>query len=119
MKTPNYKEMEAYKKSYDCVMLIYKMTENFPIFEQYGIVSQLRKAAVSIPTNIAEGHKREPKEFVHFLQMAVGSSAEIETLLSMCKEMNYCDDKELKKVYDLNADVLNLLNNDIKKLSNG
>lgn len=117
IKISSYKELEAYKKSYELVILIYKMTNSFPKEELYGIVSQIRRASISVPSNIAEGYMRGSKEYVHFLRIALGSSAEIETLLSLCQDLKLCQDDEFKGSYNLNLEVTKLLNYYINKLA--
>ena len=71
---------------------IYKLTKQFPKEEVYGITSQIRRAAVSIPSNIAEGAARNsPKEYKRFLHISLGSVSELETLLLIVDELNYCN----------------------------
>ena len=80
MKT--HKDLDVWKKSVDFVTDVYQITNTFPNHELYGIVNQIRRAAVSIPSNIAEGAARKhKKEFVHYLHVALGSMAELETQL--------------------------------------
>ena len=78
----SYRDLIAWQKAMKFVTEIYTMTQHFPAEERYGITNQLRRAAVSVPSNIAEGQARfSPKEFRHFLSQARGSLAEIETQL--------------------------------------
>ena len=94
MKT--FRELVVWQKSMDLSILVYEFTKQLPKSEQYGLVSQIRRAAVSIPSNIAEGSKRHNrKEFAQFCGIAKGSAAEIETQLVI-----------INKVYDLNIDKL-------------
>ena len=118
MKISRYKELEAYKKSYKLVILVYKMTKKIPTQELYGLVSQLKRAAVSVPSNIAEGYMRGSREYIQFLRISLGSSAELETLLSLSRDLGYCDIAEYKELYELNTEVLKLLNFYITKLTN-
>lgn len=90
MKIQSYKELEAYKKSYEFVIKIYNITQSFPKEEIYGLVSQVRRSVISIPSNIAEGYRRGSKEYVHFLKVALGSCAELETQLSLSKDLGFC-----------------------------
>ena len=86
----SYKELDLWKKSMDFVISIYDISSLFPIAEKYGLVSQIRRAAVSIPSNIAEGASRNnTKEFVQFLYIANGSLSEIETQLEIAVRLNY------------------------------
>ena len=86
----SYKELEAWKKSKDLVIGIYSITKNFPKDELYGITSQIRRAAVSIPSNIAEGHGRNhSKETIQYLHISRGSLFEVETLLILSHELGY------------------------------
>ena len=79
-KIRNHKDLEVWKKSMDLVSNIYKITESFPNKELYGLTNQIRRAAVSIPSNIAEGAARNSKkEFIQFLYIALGSLSELET----------------------------------------
>jgi four helix bundle protein len=85
-----HKNLEAWKQSFSLVKDLYLATGSFPPEEKFGLVSQLRRAAVSIPTNIAEGAaRRSKKEFLHFLYISEGSLSETDTLLSLSIELNF------------------------------
>ncbi len=86
----SYKDLLVWQKSMDVVTDIYKLTQSFPKEEMYGITSQIRRAVVSIPSNIAEGQARKyNQQFYHFLAIANGSIAEVETQLELCKRLGY------------------------------
>ena len=86
----NYRELEVWKQSMTFVEDIYKAIKTFPIEERYGICDQIRRAAVSIPSNIAEGFGRDtPKEFAHFLSIARGSLYETMTQLDIASRLGY------------------------------
>ncbi len=86
----NHKDLEVWKVSMDFVVEIYQVTKNFPQTEIYGLTSQLRRAAVSIPSNIAEGAARKnTREFIQFLYIAQGSLSEIETQLLISERLKY------------------------------
>ena len=89
----HYRDLIVWKKSMDLVSDIYKHTRSFPREETYGLISQLRGAAVSVPSNIAEGQgRRSRREFVHFLRTARGSLMEMETQLLICCRLGYLDE---------------------------
>jgi four helix bundle protein len=120
MKVESYKELLAYQKSYKLALMIYDITTKFPESEKYGLVSQLRRAAVSVPSNISEGYRRgSRKEYTQFLKMSLGSNAELETQLSLAKDLGYIDADSFKKVYDMNEEVGRLLSSYIKKIGIG
>lgn len=84
----SYKDLTVWQKSYQLVIEIYQLTEGFPRSEQFGLVSQMRRSAVSIPSNIAEGQQRHNiREYKYFLGIAKGSAAELETQLLLCKDL--------------------------------
>jgi four helix bundle protein len=86
----SYRELVAWRKAMNFVVAIYGATQTFPFEERYGLTNQLRRAAVSVPSNIAEGQARfSQKEFHHFLSIARGSMAEIETQLFLAKDLQY------------------------------
>ncbi len=88
MKT--HRDLTVWQKSMQLVTDIYEMTANFPETEKYGLISQLRRAAVSIPSNIAEGAARNStKEFKRFLYISLGSLAEVETQLEISQNLGY------------------------------
>ncbi len=118
MKIQSYKELEAYKKSYELVIKIYNITQSFPKEELYGLISQVRRSAVSIPSNIAEGYRRGSKEYVHFLKVALGSCAELETQLSLSKDIGFCSSENFHQTSLLLDEVMKLLVTYIRKLSN-
>jgi four helix bundle protein len=90
MKT--HKDLDVWKLAIEFTTDIYKVTREFPKIEQYGLISQLRRAAVSIASNIAEGAARQTtKEFIQFLYCALGSASEIETQLLVSRNLEYFD----------------------------
>jgi four helix bundle protein len=90
-----HEKLDVWKKSIDFVVALYKATEVFPKDEKFGLTSQLRRAAVSIPANIAEGAaRRSDKEFVHFLSNSQGSTSEVETELLIARKLAYCSETD-------------------------
>jgi len=100
----NFKELNSWREAKDFSVLIYKLTSEFPASEIYGISSQIKRAAVSIPSNIAEGAGRNTdKDFSRFIAIALGSSFELETQLIIAKELDYIsNDKNEKLILRLN-----------------
>lgn len=85
-----HKKLDAWKLSFEFVKEIYLATDGFPSSEKFGLTSQLRRASVSIPTNIAEGAGRKSKkEFINFLSIALGSVSEVDTLLLLSRDLNF------------------------------
>ena len=96
MGVKNYKELEVWQKSMELVVLVYRLSRNFPKDEQFALTSQLRRAAVSIPSNIAEGFGRDShKDFANFLLISRGSLFELGTQLDIAARLGYfsIDDK--------------------------
>jgi len=107
----SYKDLIVWKKSMQLAAQIYKITKTFPKEELYGLTSQMRRAAVSIPSNIAEGQKRNSKkEFLQFLAVAKGSLAELETQLLLSAEINYFSNYDIIEVQDLVVEIEKMLN---------
>ncbi len=117
MSTQSYKELIVWKKGIDLVKLIYLLTSNLPKEELYGLSSQIRRCAISIPSNIAEGSKRGTrKDYAQFLTIAYGSSAELETQLIIISEI-YPETKLICGQCDsLNDEIQKILATIIKKL---
>ena len=90
-KPKHYKDLLIWQRSMSLAKLVYQLTRSFPPEERYGLISQLRRAAVSIPSNIAEGQARKgTSEFLQFLSIATGSLAELETQLLLSVDLSYC-----------------------------
>jgi four helix bundle protein len=88
----NHKDLDAWKQAMDLVTMVYETTRSFPKEEVYGLTSQIRRAAVSIPSNISEGAARPGrKEFLAFLGYALGSIAEVETQLLIAERLGFCN----------------------------
>ena len=115
----SYKDLIVYQKSYDLALKIYKSTENFPKTEMYGLVSQMRRASISIPSNIAEGYRRKNrKEYIQFLNFAYGSAGELETQISLSHDLLMLPENEFIELQNLNEYVSKLLYKLINSLKN-
>ena len=111
--------LDAWNKGIDLVEDIYKVTKDFPDEEKYGIVSQLRRAAVSVPTNIAEGAGRRTKgDYIRFLFIASGSISEVETLLAISERLDYIGEEVFKTLTDKSERVTALIGGLVKYLEN-
>lgn len=107
----SYKELIVWQKSIQLVEEIFTLTDKFPRSEMYGIISQMRRAAISIPSNIAEGFGRKStKEYSQFYSIAYGSALELETQLIIAKKLGLADAKKSDKAEDLLEEVLKMLN---------
>jgi len=85
-----HRDLKVWQMAVELVVELYRMTENFPKTEQFGLTAQIRRAAVSIPSNIAEGATRKnTKEYIQFLYIALGSISEIDTQLEIAKRLDY------------------------------
>ena len=90
-----HKKLEAWKKAIALITNIYKLTEKLPETEKFGLISQMRRAAVSIASNVAEGAARNTKkEFIQFLFNAQGSLSELDTQIIICKKLEYISDED-------------------------
>ena len=85
----SYRDLRVWEQSVDFSVRLYRMTNSFPTSEMYGLTSQMRRAAVSIPSNIAEGHERSRAEYANFLRIARGSLAELETQTEIAARLGY------------------------------
>ena len=113
-KVRTHKDLNVWKNSINMVTEIYNITKSFPNSEIYGLTNQIRRAAVSIPSNIAEGAARNSnKEFVQFLYIALGSLAEIETQLLICNNLKFINEELLteleEKIKVIKAGLLGLI----------
>lgn len=93
----DYEQLKVFQKAHALIAKVYRMTEVFPDAERYGLVSQLRRASVSIATNLAEGSKRRSaRDFAHFVNMAEGSAAEVRCLITVARDLD-----EMKLAFDV------------------
>lgn len=96
-----HKNLNAWIKSFEFVKEIYSITEKFPVEERYNLVSQMRRSAVSVPVNIAEGAARKSnKEFIQFLHIALGSMTELDTLILLSADLGFIDQSECNKLIE-------------------
>jgi four helix bundle protein len=95
--------MDVWKLSMDLVTNVYELTTKYPMEERYGLAQQMRRAAVSIPSNIAEGAARKsPKEFIQFLHISLGSLSELETQLEISKRLGFIREDSISAINNLN-----------------
>ena len=113
----NYRDLIVWQKAMDFVCEIYRVSQSFPSDERFALTSQLRRAAVSIPANIAEGQGRTTKkEFANFLSIAHGSLREVETLVLLSERLAYLAAEPTRQSMDSAAEIGRLLNGLIKSL---
>ncbi|MEK7207972.1 MAG: four helix bundle protein [Patescibacteria group bacterium] len=117
MEIHSYKDLIVWQKGIEMVIEVYRMTEQFPKSELYGLASQMKRAAVSIPSNIAEGRRRGgKKEFCQFLLIAYGSGAELETQLEIVRRLPWGKELNAQKIDALLLEVMRMLNKMISSL---
>ncbi len=110
-KVQGYKDLLVWQKGIQLAKEIYRITRAFPNEEKFGLVSQMRRAAVSIPSNIAEGQARHTtQEFVQFVSHAEGSVAELDTQLILALELGYCSEPRTTEASGLLSDLRKMLN---------
>ena len=91
----NFKELKIWQLSRQLVKEVYELTSTFPLEEKYGLISQIRRCVVSIPTNVAEGCGRKTnKDFSHFLNISLGSAYELETLLTLSLDLQFISNEQ-------------------------
>ena len=104
----DHKDLDVWKKSIELVTTVYKITKIFPKEEQYGLTNQIRRSAISISSNIAEGAARNSnKEFIQFLYIALGSASELETQIIISQNLNYLEDNS--KIIDIIVEIKQML----------
>ena len=114
----SYKELIAYQKAYQLSLLVYQVTKIFPKGELFGLVSQMRRSAISIVCNIAGGYRRKyRKEYIQFLHVAYGSCSELETLISLSFDLGMIAQETFGKLSELETEVSKLLRKLIISLS--
>ena len=115
----HYKDLTVWQKSMDLVTEVYRITKSLPKEEIYVLTNQLRRAAVSIPSNIAEGNGRASTgDYLRFLIIARGSNAEVETQLLLCVRLNYLTQEDIEPALSLLNEIGRMLNSMITKLRN-
>lgn len=107
----SHEDLIVWQKAILLSVKVYKLTESFPAEEKFGLISQMRRCAVSIPSNIAEGRGRKTKkDYCHFLRIAYGSKAELETQLVIAKKLSFGNTVQYKVVDELITEVGKMLN---------
>jgi len=112
-----FEDLIVWQKAMDLVIEIYKLVKLLPNDEIYALSDQMKRAAVSVPSNIAEGQERSTaKDFIRFLYIAKGSKGELETLLSICVRLNFLTQSQIAPVQSLLSEIGKMLNALIYKL---
>lgn len=119
MSVRDYRDLVVWQKAIELAKQVYSLTSKFPSEEKFGMVSQMRRAAVSIPSNIAEGQARAtPGEFVQFISYAEGSAGELDTQFVLSVELGFCAKSDTQTLTELIVEIrkmLNALRRSIKK----
>ena len=113
----SYKDLVVWQKSMDVVQMVYNATKSMPKEEMYSLTDQIKRAAVSIPSNIAEGQSRNSvKEFIQFLAIANGSKAELETQIIIAQRLGYIGNDEAQEILSEISEVSRMLASLVKYL---
>ena len=114
----DFKDLIVWQKAMDLVVEVYNLVKKLPKEEQFALSDQMRRAVISIPSNIAEGRGRYSiKEYTHFLSVAKGSNAELETQLLLCVKINYLNNSDIERAFGLIKEVGKMLNSLQKSLN--
>ena len=110
-----FQDLKVWQKAHELVLEIYKITSKFPVEEKYGLANQLRRAAISVTSNIVEGFKRKSlRDRIHFYNMSDSSVEEVKYQLLLAKDLQYINENLYKKVIELTEEVSKMLNSWIK-----
>ena len=113
----SYKELIVWQKGLKLAEEVYRLSDQFPSSEKFGLVSQMRRAVISIPSNIAEGSRRgSPKDYRNFLIFAFSSGAELETQIEICKRLPLTKNLNYKFTEELLEEIMKMLNTMIRKI---
>jgi four helix bundle protein len=114
----NYKELNVWKKGVEIVKATYQLSKHFPKEEKYAMISQMTRAAVSIPANIAEGSSRNSdKDYARFLQIALGSAFELQTYLLITKEMQWAKPNDIRDTEQILEEEIKMIHAFLNKLA--
>lgn len=118
MSVRSYRDLVAWQKAMDLATAVYRATESFPTREQFGLTNQMRRAAVSIPSNIAEGQgRRTTNDYIHFLHIARGSLQELETQCLLSQRLNFVSETDAANVMSCCDEVSRLVSGLINSLA--
>ena len=110
MGVKNYRDLIVWQKAMDLVTLVYQFTESFPQKEVFGLTNQVRRAAVSVPSNIEGQGRNSNRDFRHFLSIARGSLQEVETQLELARRLGYLHEDDLIRIAETSGEVARLIN---------
>lgn len=114
-KITSFTDLDAWKLGHKLATVIYKATDSFPSTEQFGLTNQMRRCAVSVTSNIAEGFSRQTKkDKTHFYSIALGSTTELQNQLLLARDLHFLKEDNFKKIADKTVDVHKLINGLIK-----
>ena len=114
----SFKDLHVWKKAYELCLSIYRISQEFPKYELYCITAQMRRSAISVSSNIAEGYSRKNrKEYVHFLYVAYGSLSELETQILLSKDLGYMQQYDLEQLLKMKEEIGAMMYKLIKTLS--
>ena len=116
----NYEELQVYQRGYKGAVLMYQMASGLPEAEKHGLISQIKRAATSIPLNIAEGYGKGSNgaELKRFLMMARGSASEMKVLLSLCRDLGYTEREEVARYIESYDEIGKMLTGLIRSIKN-
>ncbi len=114
----SHKELNVWKKGIELVKEIYKITNDFPTAEQFGLISQIRRCSISIPSNIAEGCGRHSdKELIHFLYITLGSASELETQIIISQELGFLEKEKSENTQVMILEIIKMTSSLIKSIN--
>ncbi len=114
----NFRELSIWQRSFDLVKGVYQFTEDLPASEKFGLTSQIRRSAVSVPSNIAEGCGRNTnKELIRFLDISLGSAFELETQLLLCQSLELAESQKVDELINELHQIQKMINGFMKTLA--